>query len=164
MLILLYGLCEVRNTVIDGESVSSLAHGFLRLGRIGSYVCIWWVGGWNTKALSICSSALGSGLPLPCVGSPLLSVWHWESQHRTDAAYRHVGSSRQGIAPTRNIHNHTEKQGKAESSLGRTIRGEKKKKLGSQGGQLSADSASPPLCDSLGSLLNQGLAVCLFGW
>lgn len=36
-MLLLYGLYEVQNRVIDGRSVSSLAHGFLRLGRIGSH-------------------------------------------------------------------------------------------------------------------------------
>lgn len=37
MMMLLYGLYEAQNRVIDGRSVSSLAHGFPRLGRIGSH-------------------------------------------------------------------------------------------------------------------------------
>lgn len=37
MMIRLYGLCEVQNRVIDGGPLSSLAHGFLQLGRSCSY-------------------------------------------------------------------------------------------------------------------------------
>jgi len=33
-------------------------------------------------------------------------------QHSTDAAYRHVASSRQGIAPTQNMHIHTKRKKK----------------------------------------------------
>lgn len=64
-----------------------------------------------------------------------------------DVAYRHVGSSQRGIAHTLKTHTHSHrKQGEAETSLGRAMRG---KKLGLQGGQLSADSASPPLSVTL---------------
>lgn len=36
-MIWLCGLCEVQNRVIDGGPLSSLAHGFLRLGRSCSH-------------------------------------------------------------------------------------------------------------------------------
>ena len=123
--ILLYGLCEVQNRVGD-------------LSVVWPMVCAAWQdwhydagcmflvcggGGWKTEALSICSSVLGAGLPLPCVGSPLLSVWHLQrcSKAWAQAAYRHVGSSRQGITHTLNTHSHR-RRGEAESPLGRDIR------------------------------------------
>lgn len=163
MLILLYSLCEVRNTVIDGESVSSLAHGFPRLGRIGSYVCIGGVGGlkhWSPEHMLL-STGLRPAFAMCGISSAVCLTPRAAAQDG-----RSLQTRGQQPAGDRSYTQHSrshKKQGKAESSLGRAIRG-KKKEPGSQGGQLSADSTSPPLCDSLGSLLNRGLAVCLFGW
>lgn len=74
------------------------------------------------EAPSICSSVLGSSFAFAMCGlSSAVCLTPSVKQHRTDAAYRHVGSSRRGIA-----HNtqHTErKRGEAESSLGWAIRG-----------------------------------------
>lgn len=155
MVIVLYG------RFIDGESVGSLAQGFLWLGKTGRYdgLC-WWVmelKDWRSEHM-LHSSGLRPAFAI-CGFSSAVCLTPTERQHRTDTAYRHVGSSRWGIAHTQNTHIHTENEKK--QSL---LAGLSEEKLGLQGGQLSADSASPPLCDSLGSLLNQGLAVCLFGW
>ena len=90
MMILLCGLCEVQNRVIDGGPLSSLAHGFLRLGRSCSHdaecVCGWcvfvcvcmcmcvWGKLKDLKLRAYAPQCWAQALPLPCVGSPLLSV------------------------------------------------------------------------------------------
>lgn len=160
------GYMPAQSRVIDGDPVSSLARGFLRLGRIGSHdagcvcVCVWLVGGGLKHSEHMLLSA-GHRLAFAVRAlSSAVCLTPRARQHRTDAACRHVGSSRQGVAPTRGMHIHTKTQGEAEFFA---WQGYQRKELGLQGGQLSADSAFPPLCYSLGSLLNQGLAVFLFG-
>lgn len=92
--------------------------------------------------------------------SSAVCLMHGVRPHSVDAAYRHVGSSRRGSLPHTacTFTRHTRR------SRAFSWQGYQRKKMGLQGGRLSADSAFPPSCDSLGSLLNQGLAVCLFGW
>lgn len=131
-----------------------------------------------------------AGLAVMCVfggwGAETLKPWAYAPQHRAQACLCHVWDLLCSLSDTERVSTGRMQPTDTWAAAGRgslllatfTITqknkeklslllaglSEEKKKLGSQGGQLSADSASPPLCDSLGSLLNQGLAVCLFGW
>lgn len=111
--------------------------------------------------LCICSLAWRSGLPSPYAGSPLLSVWHPErgGPARLQPTDTWAEAGRGSLPHTACTFTQNTRKSQAFP-----WQGYKRKKMGLQGGQLSADSTFPPLCYSPGSLLNQGLAVCLFGW
>lgn len=138
-----------------GDSVSSLAHGFLWLGRTGSHD-VGYGGGVEHMLLSagLRRAFAMCGLPSAvCLTPRERSTTGWMRPTDTWAA---AG----GGSLTRTHNTHTESKEKLSLLLAGLS---EEKELGLQGGQLSVDSASPPLCGSLGSLLNQGLAVCLFG-
>ena len=103
---------EVQNRVIDGEYVSTLAHGFLWLGRIGSHDvgCVWLLGREGLRDSSSEHMLLNTTLKpafAMCGLSTAVCLTPREMQPGTDAAFRHVGSSRREIAHIGNTHAHT---------------------------------------------------------